>query len=133
MAETRFEGVCPICETKVTFVAASDWYRDTLVCTGCEGGSLPRERGLALALNETCPDWRRKRIHESSPAMRGISLKMMRQAPGYLPTHFFPGAAPGALVNGVRNENLEAMSFADAAFDITISQDVMEHVRNPAA
>ena len=30
MTETRFEGVCPICETKVTFVAASDWYRDTL-------------------------------------------------------------------------------------------------------
>ena len=50
MNEMRYDGVCPICETRVTFAACSDWYRDTLLCTSCEGGSLPRERALALAL-----------------------------------------------------------------------------------
>jgi SAM-dependent methyltransferase len=131
MNEMRYDGVCPICETRVTFAACSDWYRDTLLCTSCEGGSLPRERALALALADACPDWRGRRIHESSPMMRGISLKLQRQAPGYLPTHFFPDAAPGAIVNGVRCENLEAMTFADASFDLVITQDVMEHVRDP--
>lgn len=116
---------------KVEFVAADGWYRDALTCTSCEGGSVPRERGLALALNETCPDWRTKRIHESSPVMRGISLKLQRQAARYLATQFFTGMAPGSTVNGVRNENLEAMTFADCSFDITITQDVMEHVREP--
>jgi SAM-dependent methyltransferase len=108
-------GVCPICEAPVRFQARQAWFRDFLHCSGC--GSIPRWRGFA--------------IHESSPAERGISAKLARDCPGYVASQFFPGAAPGEMVRGFRNENLEALTFADASFDLTITLDVMEHVNQP--
>jgi SAM-dependent methyltransferase len=122
-------GVCPICEAPVRFQARQAWFRDFLHCSGC--GSIPRERALALALERRFPGWRGFAIHESSPAERGISAKLARDCPGYVASQFFPGAAPGEMVRGFRNENLEALSFADATFDLTITLDVMEHVNQP--
>ncbi len=37
----------------------------------------------------------------------------------------------GTVINGVRHENIENLSFNDAKFDIIISNDVFEHVPNP--
>jgi SAM-dependent methyltransferase len=122
-------GFCPICGRAVRFEARHPWYRDNLHCSGC--GSIPRERALALVLERRFPGWRRLAIHESSPADRGISRKLARECPGYVGTQFFPGEPPGVTVRGFRNENLEALSFPDAAFDLTITLDVMEHVNQP--
>jgi SAM-dependent methyltransferase len=36
-------------------------------------------------------------------------------------------------VNGVRCENLESLSFEDGSFDLHVTQDVFEHLFNPAA
>ncbi len=36
------------------------------------------------------------------------------------------------MVDGWRNENIEATSFGDEAFDLVLSLDVTEHVFNPA-
>ena len=44
------QGFCPCCETPQTFTTDSDWFRDTLCCPNC--GSVPRERAIALVLNE---------------------------------------------------------------------------------
>ena len=84
-------------------------------------------------LERRFPGWRGLAIHESSPADRGISAKLAREAPGYVASQFFPGEALGATVRGFRNENLEALSFPDAAFDLTVTLDVMEHVNQPDA
>ena len=111
------------------FEARHPWYRDNLHCSGC--GSIPRERALALVLERRFPGWRRFAIHESSPAERGVSIKLARECQGYIASQYFPGTAPGAMVRGFRNENLEALSFPDASFDLTISLDVMEHVNQP--
>ncbi len=127
----KARGFCPICEAPSTFSSESEWYRDHLLCESCPGGSVPRERALALVLNELMPDWRNLAIHESSPAPRGISVKLAREAPGYVASQFFPNRPCGETVNGFRNENLEALSFADNTFDLTISLDVMEHVYHP--
>lgn len=122
-------GFCPICESSATFAAAHDWFRDHLLCSGC--GSIPRERALALVLSRMFPRWRRARIHESSPADRGVSPKLARECRRYLPSQLFPGETLGELVQGVRNENLEHQTFADASFDLVITLDVMEHVNEP--
>jgi SAM-dependent methyltransferase len=122
-------GVCPICAADVRFRARNGWFRDALRCSGCN--SIPRERALALVLERRFPDWRRLAIHESSPAERGISKKLARECGAYVASQFFPGAPPGATVRGFRNENLEAMTFGDAAFDLTVTLDVMEHVNQP--
>ena len=122
-------GFCPICEKQRRFTAKYDWYRDHLFCSGC--GSIPRERAVALVLKECFPDWRRLRIHESSPEPRGVSAKLARECRRYVATQFFPGEALGAVVNGFRNENLERQTFADRSFDLVVSLDVMEHVNEP--
>lgn len=122
-------GFCPICAAEVRFQARQAWFRDHLLCSGC--GSIPRERGLALVLDRRFPAWRELAIHESSPADRGISRKLAGAAKGYVASQFFPGEAHGATVRGFRNENLEALTFPDAVFDLTVTLDVMEHVNQP--
>jgi len=128
---TAWHGHCPICEKDTVFVAQGPWLRDQLLCTACPGGSVPRERALALVLGELRPDWRTLAIHESSPAERGLSLKMARAASGYVASQYFPGKQRGAVIDGFRNEDLEDQTFADASFDLVVTQDVMEHVYNP--
>lgn len=133
MSETvlDYSGYCPICETEVRFRATSRWFRDSLRCESCQNGSVPRERALALILNETVPDWRRRRIHECSPIARGISVKVARECDDYVPTQFYPGKELGALVQGARNEDLQALTFPDNDFDLFLSLDVMEHIPEP--
>jgi SAM-dependent methyltransferase len=122
-------GHCPICETAVRFTSTYTWYRDHLFCSSCR--SIPRERALALTLARSFPNWRRLRIHESSPVGRGISLKMKRECRRYVGTQFLPDEARGAMVRGFRNENLEAQTFPDRSFDLVVTLDVMEHVNKP--
>jgi len=128
-----YPGHCPICEKATVFTAGHSYFRSSLTCTTCEGGSVPRERALAAVLQETVPNWRRKAIHESSPMQRGISVKLARECRRYVATQYFPDRPPGKMHAGFRNENLEAQTFAGQSFDVVISLDVMEHVLDPAA
>lgn len=80
------------------------------------------------------PQWRRLTIHESSPVSgRGASRRLKNEAPGYVPTHYYPSVPAGEIVNGVRREDLENLSFEDESFDLHLTQDVFEHLFNPAA
>lgn len=124
-----YEGFCPICASKVSFSSVNAWYRDWLKCSSC--GSIPRERALALVLEEIRPDWRKGSVHESSPTPRGISPKLKRECVDYVETQFYPGQPLGKMVHGFRNENAEKLTFTDASFDIFISLDVLEHVNYP--
>ena len=128
-----WKGFCPICLKDTTFTAKTAWFRDNLFCESCEGGSIPRERALMLALRHDVSNWKELYIHESSPAERGVSKYLQRNASRYLPTHYFPDTPPGHLHGETRCENLEAQTFADSTFDVVITQDVMEHVFNPMA
>lgn len=127
----RIEGYCPICEAAATFVADGPWFRGTLMCRSCEKGSVPRERALAAVLTRERPDWRRLAIHESSPMERGISLKLQREAPAYVGSHYFPGEPFGETVKGWRNENIEEQTFAAETFELVVTLDVTEHVFHP--
>lgn len=129
--DEAFQGFCPICRQNTTFRARTNWYRDMLVCTSCKGGSVPRERALALVMSEAVPDWREKRIHESSPVMRGISARMADECADYVASQFYTDKPLGTMVGNFRNENLEQQTFADESLDIVVSLDVMEHVYNP--
>lgn len=125
-------GQCPLCRKATRFVSDHPWLRDHLICQTCPGGSLPRERALGLVLDRMRPGWRALAIHESSPAPRALSDLMMREAPGYVGSHYFPDHPFGSTVSGYRNEDLEAQTFADGTFDVVITQDVLEHLFDPA-
>jgi len=123
-------GYCPTCDSDVDFVAYNTWFRDHFVCTHC--GSIPRERALMVVIDSYFPKWREAVIHESSPGQRGASLRLSKECSQYIPSQYFPDHTPGALVDKIRCENLESLSFSDESIDLHITQDVLEHVFHPS-
>ena len=126
----RQEGHCPCCEKDVVFESHHSWLRDHWKCSNCL--SIPRERALMAVINAAYPNWRRLSVHESSPGNRGASVRLSKDCPGYVSSQFHPREAWGTVIKGSRNENLEAQTFPDASFDIVVTQDVMEHIYDPA-
>lgn len=125
----RIEGVCPACDQETVFSSRTHNYRGNLYCANC--GSVPRERALAWALTAFAPDWRDLDLHESSPAARSLSLRLKAEGTRYIDSQFFPGAPLGQPHDGVRCENLEALTFADESLDLHVHLDVLEHVNQP--
>lgn len=122
-------GYCPICEKKTIFIKRATWLRDFYHCARC--ASIPRWRALVYVLQTHFPLWRELKIHESSPG--GVSSdKLKRECSSYVASHFFPETPPGEMHQGFRCENLERQTFEDAEFDLVITQDVFEHVLDPA-
>jgi len=124
----RNEGFCPICEQKVTFVAKHEWLRDHYLCSCC--GSIPRERAIMHVIQQRYPNWRDLRIHESSPGSRGASVKLREQCKYYVASQYDPGLGFGNTnsTKGYQSQDLENQTFPDDAFDIVVTQDVMEHI-----
>src|SRR5690348_5432943 len=82
----EWQGFCPICKSVTTFRANNEWFRDSLLCSSCPGGSIPRERAVMLMLERLRPNWRDLVIHESSPGSRGTSALLATQCSRYVPT-----------------------------------------------
>jgi SAM-dependent methyltransferase len=131
--EFKFDGWCPICDQQTQFVSKHSWFRDHLLCSQC--GSIPRERALMKVIKEFYPDYKTLTIHESSPCGRGVSELLRNECQKYSYSHYFPNVALGKTdpTTQSRCENLEKLTFEDDTFDLIITQDVMEHVFNPAA
>jgi SAM-dependent methyltransferase len=121
-------GWCPICEQTTLFVIAGPWLRDQYFCLLCD--SIPRWRALLQVLHEHAPEWRALALHESSPG-GPASMKLAAECTGYVASHWWPDRPLGAVVDGVRCENLEAQTFPDATFDLVVTADVFEHVLRP--
>jgi SAM-dependent methyltransferase len=80
------------------------------------------------------PHWKSFHIYEPSPASRGASLKLKKHCKHYSASHYFTDFPSGEIhPSGFRNENIEKLTFRDNSFDLVITQDIMEHVFNPAA
>ncbi len=124
------QGHCTTCDQEVAFVAKNAWLRDHFLCSKC--GSIPRERALMQVVEQFYPNWRDVIIHETSPGNRGASVRLAKECKTYIPSQFFPDHKLGGVYNGMRCENLEALTFDDESVDLHISQDVMEHVFHPA-
>jgi SAM-dependent methyltransferase len=122
-------GWCPVCDKRTLFVQEGPRMRDQWLCARCR--SIPRWRAMAVVLEQRFPAWRELSIHESSPG-GSTSDKLARECPRYTPTFFYSGVPRGSLVRGTRCEDLEQQTFADGSFDLVITQDVFEHVLDPA-
>ncbi|MBI5640862.1 MAG: class I SAM-dependent methyltransferase [Nitrospirae bacterium] len=125
------DGYCVTCDSETTFSSSNEWLRDFYLCGNC--GSIPRERALMYCIERYYPKWKDLSVHESSPSHRGASAKLKKYCKNYLASHFFSGIPPGKIhSSGFRNEDLENQTFADESFDLVITQDVMEHIFDPA-
>lgn len=124
------KGFCPCCDKAATFETWNHEMRETFKCMNC--GCIPRERALMVTIEKYFPNWRDLAIHESSPAQRGTSVKLKAQCKNYITSQYYPGQPFGSIIDGHQNENLEQLTFGDSLFDIVVSQDVLEHVYDPA-
>ena len=73
------------------------------------------------------PELAELEIDEVLPSAPG-GERLARECRAYQSTYCYPGVERGALHNGSRNEDLEALTFPDDRFDVVITQDVFEHV-----
>ncbi|MDH3688218.1 MAG: class I SAM-dependent methyltransferase [Gammaproteobacteria bacterium] len=121
-------GVCPICERRTFFYKEGEWLRDQYRCFRCY--SIPRWRALMLVLQTEFPDWRKLKIHESSPG-GASSFKLARECESYVASHYYHDIPLGEIRDGFRCEDLERQTFPDRNFDLVVSQDVFEHVLDP--
>ena len=126
-------GHCPACGHDTTFRSKEHWLRDFFLCESC--GSIPRERALMRVIEMYYPNWRDLRIHESSPGNRGTSVTLRRECKNYTASQYDTKIAFGKKhrSGSYQSEDLENQTFEDEAFDLVISQDVMEHVFDPKA
>ena len=125
------QGHCVICDSHVTFYSESELLRNDYFCNNCH--SIPRERALMYCIEKFYPNWKELSIHESSPGNRGASVKLKDNCKNYIGTHYFSNFPLGKIHStGWRNEDLENLTFPDESFDLIVTQDVMEHIFNPA-
>jgi SAM-dependent methyltransferase len=131
IARGRFNfGYCPVCRKPTLFIRRGEWLRDLYLCVLCR--SIPRQRALMQALERHFPDWRQLAVYESSPD--GAASKTLRRCcRHYTASQYWPDVPPGEVRDGLRCENLEALTFDDESFDLVITQDVFEHVLDPDA
>jgi SAM-dependent methyltransferase len=123
-----FAGYCVVCASRTIFVPVGNVYRDDLKCIKCRSSS--RHRAIIHYLVNNFADLEILKLHELSPYGE-VSRKISSLCGEYSCSHYFPDE-PGKQVNGFSNENVESLSFPNDRFDIVVSQDVFEHVANPA-
>lgn len=130
-------GFDPVCSKEDSFVSNNSWFRDNLKSTECN--TMPRERALAFVLANLLPQSSQAaKIMESSPNPIGIS-KMLRELYGpkrYTGSQFSPSVPCGGNLKGMNGDislDLENQHcIPDESFDIVVSQDVFEHIYDPA-
>ena len=118
--------------TEVEGIWHPNW-RERLVCVKCRLNN--RERAVAYAARAAVGRHRDRRaevyfMEQVTP----IYEWMTRNVPRAICTgseHLGENVPPGAVIKGVRHENVEGPGFGDDRFDLIISNDVLEHVAEP--
>jgi SAM-dependent methyltransferase len=132
-------GFCPVCGRHSLFILTDTlaMIRNHAICVQC--GSVARNRHMALCILDC---FREKGIARLSdfgkhPELRvfnsfafGSINKIMGTHPNILCSEFFTDVRPGEHKDGVLCEDFENLSFEDSTFDLVISEDVFEHLKD---
>src|SRR3546814_1756319 len=104
----------------------SDWSSDVCSSDLCAASAVHLSIGWALCTQVAELDARD--AYELSS--RGpLVAHLVRHARSLLLSEYFDGIAPGSVHHGVRCEDVQALSFADASFDLITHTEVLEQDR----
>ncbi len=120
-------GWCPTCSGNTVFVAVGDWLREDLKCARCRSSS--RQRAISDYLTRCFADLETLKVYEPSPSRP--SLRYFEQAGAQYTWSVYSLETRRPAEAGVLIENLESLTFSDEAFDLAVSQDVLEHINDP--
>ena len=99
-------------------------------CLRCRASAV--HLSLGSVLRALRPDLRGLRVLELST--RGPLVRFLRRSGARCTfTEFFDDVPPGGQRDGLRCEDVQRLTFADASFDVATHTDVFEHVEDDAA
>lgn len=136
LAGQRLSGACTICGAIGEFAPFSENLRESGACPQCRASNrqrqmawmLRRELGLAASGPLVIPEG----ISVYNVEANGPLHEMLKVHPQYQCSEYWGDKAEfGEVVDGIRNEDLQALSFASASFDVVLSSDVLEHMPQP--
>lgn len=139
-------GYCNICGRRSIFCGSNAFTltqkkeRNDLDCLLC--GANARSRGLlrvildlydhkVRSLRYLCMKSKFQNLTVYNASSHGAIHIYLSSLPNYISSEYFPDVPLGQVMNGIRCEDLQNLSFPNAVFDIVISEDVMEHIRHP--
>ncbi len=135
-------GFCTVCGKASYFIVKGESLRESCHCVLC--GSSNRQRQLAYVICKVSQLLTGRKaaslrhLAETTELAiynteaNGSLHEAFRGAKSYHCSEYFgPERSSGEIINGVRHEDLMALSFADSIFDLVISADVLEHVPDP--
>ncbi len=102
--------------------------KESLICPWC--GSKHRARRIAAVFFDE------KNRAESADEFGPILIlnridgldEVFRKLPGTVLTDYVEGAEPGTIVDGIRHEDAQNLTFADGTFSAVIDSETLEHV-----
>lgn len=138
---TLLPAFCFVCGARRDFTMDGDcsWmedgvrqpnWRERLICPSC--GLNCRMRAAIQLVEAMVPAGTQSAIYATEQASAFFACLRSRH-PKAIGSEFLGAQVAGGTLDerGLRHENVEALSFADASFDLVISQDVAEHVAEP--
>jgi O-antigen biosynthesis protein len=138
------DGYCVPCRQNVSFLVDmqsggqrqnNGWHpnwRERLECPLCRMNN--RQRLIATLINQKLAGEHTKRIYfmeQVTPIYNWATTTFKNHhiiGSEYLGHHY----EGGTVIKGIRHEDVENLSFSDGSLDLVVSNDVFEHVPNPA-
>ena len=119
---------CPACGPSLLLRFGPDEMQ--VRCLRCRG--TPVHLSLIAAIGAHVPALRGRRAYELS-TVGPVPRWLRKHSRAVTTSEFLAGVAPGSCQRGIRCEDVQRLSFADASFDLCTATEVFEHVPDDAA
>jgi SAM-dependent methyltransferase len=135
-----YQGLCSICGGKGEFARGpSPATREAYPCPHCRATLRWRDqaaivldefaKGRSISLANLVASGRLDAADILEPALKGPFVNAFKKLPRYVRSYYWPERPLGEKdADGVRNQDITRLTFADDSFDLVITSDVMEHI-----
>ena len=138
--EHSYSEKCCVCGKIAPFAAKGEDSVREATCLSC--GACTRNGDVARAIIQTFVGHTSLSLEEALPYLKDLTIyeaqasgpihDRLKSLPHYIASEYLDDVPLGSQnKSGVRCEDLQQLSFSDNTFDLIITQDVLEHIREP--